>query len=178
MVCMARTVRSAPLLSSSCMLLPHSALPWTVPACCTSLWLKPAPYSICTLSTPLHLVQLRLVWTLQDCTPFRLNYAAHSTRTLCTPTALGPAASSPSTPLGHSAPLQLCSLASLRLAQVCPSPNPTNLNKAFPTVQVDWGENVAHLQIRDAAGGGVARGVDGSVMQLSISLKTCQPVTG
>ncbi|MEW5306897.1 MAG: hypothetical protein WDW36_009334 [Sanguina aurantia] len=60
-------------------------------------------------------------------------------------------------------------LVGLRPGGVCsytPEPN-------FGMVAIDWSKNVAHLQVLSAASGSVAKGIDGSTLELVVDLATC-----
>ena len=46
---------------------------------------------------------------------------------------------------------------------------------AFGMVEVDWAARRVALSIRDAAGGGVARGKDGTAQHVEFDLDTCLP---
>ena len=44
----------------------------------------------------------------------------------------------------------------------------------FGVVEVDWGERVVSLQVRDGGAGEVALGMDGSRQELRLSLDDCR----
>ncbi|PNH11115.1 hypothetical protein TSOC_002087 [Tetrabaena socialis] len=46
----------------------------------------------------------------------------------------------------------------------------------FGMVEIDWEKRVAHLTVRDAAGGGVAASSDGVQQHVAFSLDTCAPM--